>query len=190
MHSSRTMALVSLILLTAASRLIPAELRPWNLTAVGAICLFGGAYFQRRWAAFAVPLTALLLSDIVLAATLYGFASLTQVWFSYVLFALTVQLGTALRQRVSFLGVTAAAVAASAMFFVLSNFQVWLFGYHTYPYTPAGLVACYVAAIPFAQNMLLGNLLYCGLLFGGWELLARGLPVLRRPAAGEYAISR
>jgi hypothetical protein len=170
--------------------LVPAEFRPWNLTAVGAMCLFGGAYFQRRWMAFFVPLAALLLSDVVLAATLYGFGSLTQVWPSYCLWALTVLIGTALRERVNLLSVTAAAIAASGMFFVLSNFQVWLFGYSGYPYTVQGLVACYIAAIPFAQNMLLGNLVYCGVLFGGWELLARGLPGLRQPALARSPVPR
>jgi hypothetical protein len=67
------------------------------------------------------------------------------------------------------------------MFFLLSNFHVWL-GSRTYPQTPAGLLACYVAAVPFAMNMLAANLLYCGLMFGSWELLARRWPALATPA--------
>src|SRR5689334_15212272 len=66
----RAATLVAMIVAAAATRIIP---HPWNFTAVGAMCLFGGAYFRRRWQAFFVPLAALVLSDIVLAATRYDF---------------------------------------------------------------------------------------------------------------------
>jgi len=174
----RAVFLIPMILAAAATRIIP---HPWNFTAVGAMCLFGGAYFPRRWQALVTPLAALLLSDIILAATVYGFGSLRSVWMSYVLFALTVLMGMMLRGRVTFGSVTVTAVGASVMFFLISNFKVWLTG-HGYPHTPVGLWACYVAALPFAQNMLLGNLFYCGVLFGGWELLSLQWPVLRQPA--------
>lgn len=182
MLNSRVLTLLTMILAAAATRLIPPELRPWNFTAVGAMCLFGGAYFERRWLAFAAPLAALLMSDLVLAAVVYGWDSLTYVWMSYVLFALTVLLGMTLRNRVSLLRVTFAAIAASLMFFFVSNFYAWIVGHGGYPYTPAGLFACYLAAIPFAQNMLLGNLFFSGVLFGGYELMARNWSALREPA--------
>jgi hypothetical protein len=173
--SPRAITLATMILAAAATRIIP---HPWNFTAVGAMCLFGGAYFQRRWMAFLVPMVALFLSDIVLAATVYGFRGLNVISMSYLLFALTTLLGMTLRGRVNAFTVPAAAVVASGGFFLVSNFHVWLTG-HTYPHTTAGLMACYTAAIPFAQNMLLGNLVYSGVMFGAWELLQRGLPVLR-----------
>jgi len=184
MFNPRALTLVAIIVAAAATRLIPPEFRPWNFTPVGAMCLFGGAYFIRKWQAFAAPLLALLASDLVLAATVYGFDSLKHVWMSYVLFAATVAIGLTLRGHVTILRVGLAAIGASAMFFLVSNFQVWLLGHgeSSYPHTVAGLLACYAAAIPFAQNMLLGNLFFSGVFFGGWELLQRGLPVLREPA--------
>ena len=67
---------------------------------------------------------------------------------------------------------------SSLLFFVLTNFGVWLVnGY--YPHTVAGLAACYVAAIPFFQNSIAGDLFYTALLFGGFALLQRGVPALR-----------
>jgi hypothetical protein len=52
---------------------------------------------------------------------------------------------------------------------MITNFGVWvLLG--TYPQTPAGLVACYVAAIPYFQNTILSDLLYSLLLFGSFAL--------------------
>jgi hypothetical protein len=76
MLTPRFWALASLTLAVAMTRVIP---HPWNFTPVGALCLFGGACFARRWAAFAVPLAALLLSDLVLAVTLYDLHSLVAI---------------------------------------------------------------------------------------------------------------
>jgi hypothetical protein len=183
MINPRGLVLITMILAAAATRLIPPLAAPyanlWNFTAIGAMCLFGGAYFQRKSIAFLVPMVALFLSDVLLAAVLYGFSSLSVVWMSYLLFGLTTLLGMTLRGRVTFLNVTAAAVVATAGFFLISNFNVWFSG-DFYPHTAAGLATAYIAAIPFAENMLLGNLFYGAVLFGGYELMSMRWPVLRR----------
>jgi uncharacterized protein DUF6580 len=185
MLNHRSLALVGMILLAAVTRLIPpltaGWLPLWNFTAVGAACLFGGAYFRRTWQALLVPLVALLISDLILAATVYGFHSLSQIAGNYVLFAVLALLGTTLRGRVSFLRVTSTSLAASLLFFLASNFSVWVLT-DMYPHTWDGLLACYVAAIPYAQNTVLGDLFYCGVLFGGFELLSARWPALREPA--------
>src|SRR5215510_11825836 len=157
--------MAALALAAAATRLAP---HWWNLTAVGAVCLFGGAYFQRKWAAFVVPLVALAASDVLLQTFVYPGQGPN--YFKYVCFALTVPLGFVLRGRTTFLPVGAAAIGATAMFFLLSNFEVWFSGHGvSYPRTPAGLIECYIAALPFAKNMLFGNLLFSAVLFGGME---------------------
>lgn len=183
MMNPRGPVLVTMILAAAATRLIPPLASPyinlWNFTAIGAMCLFGGAHFRRKSIAFAIPMAALLLSDVLLAATLYGFRGLNVISMSYFLFALTTLLGMTLRSRVTALNVAAAAVIASAGFFLISNFHVWLTG-HSYPHTAAGLGAAYVAAIPFAKNMLLGNLVYSAALFGGYAVLSAKWPALRQ----------
>jgi hypothetical protein len=188
MINPRGLVLVTMILAAAITRLIPPLASPyvnlWNFTAIGAMCLFGGAHFRRKSVAFLVPMAALFLSDVLLAATLYGFRSLNVVWMSYLLFALTTLLGMTLRGRVTFLNVTAAAVVATAGFFAISNFNVW-FTRSMYPHTADGLAAAYIAAIPFAKNMLLGNLFYSAALFGGYELLSLRWPVLRQPALAK-----
>lgn len=175
--------LALLILGAAATRLAP---HWWNLTAIGAVCLFGGAYFRHKWLAFVVPLAALAISDVVLQTFVYpGFGP---TYFKYACFAATVPLGFLLRGRTRLLPVGAAAVAATAVFFLLSNFEVWFAGHGTvYPKTLAGLMACYVAALPFAVNMLYGNLLFSGLLFGGVELY-RSLHAGAAPAPGQAAL--
>jgi hypothetical protein len=187
----RASTLVVMILVAAATRLIPPLAAPyanlWNFTAIGAMCLFGGAYFRRKSVAFLVPMVALFLSDLLLAATIYGFRSLNVVWMSYLLFGLTTLLGMTLRGRVTFFNVAAAAVVATAGFFLISNFHVW-FSQNFYPHTAAGLAAAYIAAIPFAKNMLLGNLFYSAVLFGGYELLSSKWPALRQPAFAKATL--
>jgi hypothetical protein len=181
MLNPRAIALVTMILVAAATRVLP---HPWSFTAVGAMCLFGGAYFRTAWRAFLVPLAALLLSDLLLAATRYGFVTFQypSVWLGYGLFALTVVIGMLLRGRVSVLSVGTAAIGAAVMFFLVSNLLAWAEGHTGQPQTAAGLVAGYVQAIPFARNMVLANLFYSAVLFGGYELMSMRWPVLRQAA--------
>jgi hypothetical protein len=177
------LTVAALVLGAAATRLIP---HWWNLTAVGAVCLFGGAYFQRKWVAFVVPLAALAISDVLLQTFIYP--QYGPSYFKYGCFALIVPLGFLLRGRTKLLPVASSAVAATALFFLLSNFQVWMSGHgRLYPYTAAGLMACYVAALPFSLNMLYGNLLFSGLLFGGMEYFRVRRPALARSASAMPA---
>ena len=71
-----------------------------------------------------------------------------------------------------------ATLAGSVAFFVVSNFGVWECG-ALYPRTPAGLLACYTAALPFFPNSLLGDAAYSTALFGGFALVGSRFPVLR-----------
>jgi hypothetical protein len=170
MLKPRAIALISLVLAAAASRLVP---HPWNLTSIAAVALFGGAYFQDRRLAFAVPLGALFLSDLVFGLY-HGMAVV------YVSFAMIVGIGLWLRSRRQPALIAGAALASSVLFFVLTNFGVWASG-HLYPRTWAGLVTCYTAALPFFRNSLEGDLLYTLVLFGGFALMERRFEVLREP---------
>ncbi len=170
--NSRILVLLSAIVGAAALRLVP---HPPNFTPIGAMALFSGAYLGRRWLAFAAPLGALLLSDLVLGFY-HGQAT---VYFSVALIAM---IGMAALERRSALRVGLAAIASSILFFVITNFGMWLFS-GFYPRTMAGLEACYIAAIPFFQNTVAGDLFYATLLFGGFAALEQILPALRR--AGE-----
>lgn len=168
----RLLALLTAILGAAALRLVP---HPPNFTPIGAMALFSGAYLGRRGLAFVAPLAALLLSDLVL-----GFYAGMN--FVYLAVALTVLIGWALTKHRSPLRIGAAALASSVMFFVVTNFGMWLFS-GIYPPTADGLLACYVAAIPFFQNSVAGDLFYTALLFGGFAIVQRMLPQLRAGAA-------
>ena len=72
------------------------------------------------------------------------------------------------------------ATTAAVLFFLVSNFGVWV-GSTMYPPTGGGLLACYAAGLPFFNHSLLSNLFYCTVLFGGLELAQWRFPVLARP---------
>jgi hypothetical protein len=167
-NHARLIALLSAIALAAVLRLVP---HPPNFTPIGAMALFGGAYLGRRGLAFAAPLGALLLSDLAL-----GFYP--EVIFVYLGVALTVLIGWALSKRRTVVSVGAAALASSLVFFLVTNFGVWLVMDY-YPKTFSGLAACYVAAIPFFQNSVAGDLFYAALLFGGFRIAELLVPTLR-----------
>jgi len=162
----RAVLLLAIIFGAAALRLLP---HPSNFTPIGALALFAGAHFDdKRWA-FIVPLAAMFLSDILI-----GFHSGMPI--IYTAFAAIVCMGFLLKQNKTALRVTGASLAAAAFFFVVSNFAVWVFD-GIYPMTLQGLVTCYIAAIPFFQNWLMGTLFYAAVLFGGLALAERKVPI-------------
>lgn len=185
MFNPRTITLITMILAAAATRVLP---HPWNFTAVGAMCLFGGATFQRRSLAFIVPLLALFVSDLVIAFTTYDGDLASMTMFKYSLFGLTVLMGMAIRERANLTNVLGMSLAASVMFFLLSNGHYW-YTATLYPHTPEGLLTCYIAAIPFAQNMLYANVFYSVVLFGGLHLLQQRWPALANPFAAKLTLA-
>lgn len=168
----------ALIVAAAFSRLIP----HWpNFTAVAAIALFGGAKFGNKLIAFVIPLAALFLTDLVL-----GFhGTMVPV---YAAFGVTVLLGMSLRNRTSALNVGMTAVAASVIFFLVTNFGSWL-TMPMYTKDAAGLMMAYLNGLAFFNdgsmgvspfiNTLIGDLFYSGVLFGSFALATRRIPALR-----------
>lgn len=170
-----------LILLVALSRMIP---HPLNFSPVGSIALFGAAYYSRRYWAYLIPVLAMWISDLAVNNILYAQYFGHFVWFysgavfTYGAFLLIVLFGTFILKKVRINRLLVAAPGASVIFFLTSNFGVWLSS-GMYPHTVSGLMSCYAAGLPFFQNTLLGNLFYCVLLFGAFELSVRKIPQLQ-----------
>jgi lysylphosphatidylglycerol synthetase-like protein (DUF2156 family) len=173
--SRRVWAMTGIVMLAALSRLVP---HPPNVTPVAAMALFGGAYMVNRKLAYGLPLVAMSLSDVVLGFTLYGKAILMSQPVVYACIVLTVWLGKRIRDRKSTLNVVVIAWVSSILFFVVTNFAVWASG-HRYPKSLAGIQSCYVAAIPFFRNSLVGDMLFTAVLFGGFALLEKSVACLR-----------
>jgi hypothetical protein len=169
--NTRLITLSLIIFAIAMFRVLP---HPPNVSPVAAMALFGGAYFSDRRVAFLVPFLALLLSDFLIGlheTMIYVYAG----------FALTVVIGFWIRKKLNVSRIAFAVVASSVLFFMISNLGAW-FTSGLYPMTMDGLVQAYVAAIPFFQNSLLGNMAFTILLFGGFALLQRNIPGMAESA--------
>jgi len=164
----KILASVLLIGLAIAARLLP--LSP-NFTPLAAIALIAGIYLGGKWAV-ALPLLALLASDFFIG--FYGWRLLLAVYGS---FALIGVFSFWLRKNKSLLNLFIASCLSSFLFFVITNAAVWYFS-SWYSHDLNGLFACFVAALPFWRNTLLGNIFYSSLLYGvgefvrvrGWRL--------------------
>jgi hypothetical protein len=165
--NKRQIVLTGIVIAAAMARLMP---HPPNVTPIAAMALFGGAFLPNRRLAYALPLAAMLLSDIVLGITLYGKAMLASQPIVYACLLGTVAMGKLIRDRRSALNVGTVTLASSLMFFGVTNFSVWAAG-SLYPRTLAGLVVCYTAAILFFRNSLMGDMAFTATLFGGFALL-------------------
>ena len=155
---------IGLIVLGIISRLIP---HPWNATPVMAIALFGGTYLPKRLA-IVLPLAIIVLSDAII-----GFHN--TILFTWGAFVLTGMLAWWIRRRPDATRVITGAVTGSVLFFIITNFGVWVVG-ELYPRTAAGLWQCYVAAIPFFRSTPLGDVVYTTVFFGGYALVSRFHP--------------
>jgi hypothetical protein len=145
------------------ARLVP---HPWNVTPVMAIALFGGTYLSRRWAIL-LPLAIVAASDLLI-----GWHN--TVPFTWGAFVLTGALAWWIRSSPGPARIFAGSLSGSTLFFLLTNFGVWVNG-DLYPRTAEGLWRCYVAAIPFFRNALIGDLIFTAALFGGYALAAAQL---------------
>jgi hypothetical protein len=157
-------------------------------TPIGAMGLFGGAYFSKRWKAYVFPLAALLLSDLAVnLIVLKGqYGIMYQGWYGvYAVFALIVFLGQQLLKKVTIANVLIAAVAASFAHWLLTDLMSFFSptGLDLRTNLPFaknwdGLVQCYLQGLPFMRNFLAGTLMYSGLMFGAFELAKRRFPAL------------
>ncbi|GIV25162.1 MAG: hypothetical protein KatS3mg026_0854 [Bacteroidia bacterium] len=157
-------AMGGLLLIGIGGRLLP---HPPNFTPLEALALYSGAWIRPWWAALAVPLTVMALTDALL-----GWHAL---WpFTWGGMLAGVFLGRWLLQPGSWYAAAGLGLTQSTLFFLLSNFGVWLQGH--YGYTFAGLLACYLAAIPFFHYQALGALTYTTL---GWLIERYLFPILQ-----------
>ena len=150
-------------------RVVP---HPWNFAPIGAIALFGGAKFDRRAFGIAMPLLTMLIGDAFI-----GFHSAMPV--IYATYALIAVIGMFLRNRESVPAVGGAALLSSTIFFITTNFDMWARG-TTYAKTAAGLVTCYVAAIPYFGNTIASDLLFSAIFFGAFAIAERKIPAFAK----------
>lgn len=185
--NTRNTVLILMIVAAGAFRLVSYKY-PYvlsNFTPVGAIALFGGAYFTDKWKAYLIPLLTLFLSDIALN---YLYTSKLVLFYSgsiwlYLCFAIMVFVGSMIK-KATVVNVLLASLVSVAIHWLIMDLP-WLYG-ALYPHTLAGYGQSLVAAIPFEKNMIMGDVLFGLILFGGFELAKSKYGTLR--SSREFAV--
>lgn len=133
-----------------------------NFAPVAAIALFAGAYLDRRLVPW-VPLAIMVATDLIIG--LHDIVLYT--WGAFILIGF---IGMSLRGRLTAPRIAGMTVLSSLVFFVITNFGVWL---AWYPMTAQGLTDCYIKALPFLRNDLAANLIGALVMFGSYEFFKR-----------------
>ncbi len=149
-----------------------------NFAPVAAIALFSGCFFRSRWTALCVPLLVMALSDLVvggyeavLMVAVYGMLALPVVMRGAIRRLLDFESPSARRLAVSAAGLLGCSLVSSLLFFAVTNSVVWATS-AIYEPTLAGLVSCYVQAIPFFRYTLAGDAFFAFALFGSYALFS------------------
>jgi len=174
--------IVALIMIGILGRIIP---HPPNFTPIIAIALLASHVFKNKWIVILTPLMAMWISDLVINNYLYaGYydsllifsSSFLWVYGPIICIAL---LGTVLIKKVKISNIALSSISGSLIFFLVTNFGVWISG-TMFPKSLFGLIECYTFALPFFGNALVGDLVYCTILFTSYSLAFSGGIVLHK----------
>jgi hypothetical protein len=179
LNKSLIWSLVLLTLVVALYRIIPG--RPYGFAPQWAMAVFAGAVVKDRKWAFVLPVLSMFISDLLYQVlymkgltTMAGFYE--GQWQNYLLFALLVVIGFAIK-KINALNVFLASLAAPTVYFILSNFVVWASASPNAglgrPKTFSGLMMCYGDGIPFYGTSLIATVLFSGILFGAYYFISK-----------------
>lgn len=161
-NKEKIVAVIILFIVGISYRLFP---HPANFAPVAAIALFSGFYFRRFF--IFIPIAIMFISDLFIG--FYDWKLMGVVYLSFILIGLA---GILMRKNKSILSVVGFSLFGSVLFFILTNFAVWFFA-KWYSHDFRGLMDCYMMAIPFFKNTLLGDLFYTSIIFGCYEVIAQ-----------------
>lgn len=180
MKNTKTLiwSFILLVFIAAVYRVIPG--RPYGFAPQWAMAIFAGAVTKNKKWALIMPVVSMFISDLLYQLLYVG--GLTDMqgfyegqWQNYILFALLVFIGFAIK-KLNLINIAAASFAAPTVYFLLSNFIVWA-GNGTRglgrPKTSNGLLLCYSDGIPFYLTSIAATLVFSAILFGTFVLISR-----------------
>ena len=168
---SKPIILVGIILIAAATRIIP---HPHNFAPIAALALFGSYNFKNFFKGLLIPFLAIFGSDLFINNVTYAQYQEGFVWvskgsiFIYIAFLAIALLGKLTLKNTKIESLIKTSLVSSIVFFVLSNVGVWLAS-GMYSPTLGGLAECFFMAIPFFGNTVIGDLFYITALFGVYD---------------------
>ena len=182
----RFAVLVIFIIVVGSLRIFnAAELTAWsNFTPIGAMAMFGGAYFKQRWKSFAFPLLTLFVGDIIIHTVIYDGLYEGRPLI-YIAFSMIVLIGILIIRQVTVKNIAAASIVSTLSFWLIADFAVWMGGgIDVRTQVPLsrdihGLLQCYWQGFPYMINFLLGTLFYSAVMFGVFEWMQKRFPALQ-----------
>lgn len=150
-----------------------------NFTPIGAMALFAGAYFSNKIKALGITFLALLVGDIFINYSFYHQFVLFYdgAIYVYISFFLMIFIGTFIK-KVNVQNVVLASLASVLVHWLITDIQPLVSG--MYPATFSGYIDALIMAIPFEKNLLLGNLVFGTIMFGGFELAKKRFTILSK----------
>ncbi len=153
-HNTYIAILIVIVSVGIAARLVP---HMDNFVPITALSLLAAVYLPRKLA-LVTPLAMMITSDLFIG--LHNTVLFT--WGSFVLIAL---IGGLIYKKTNKQStVVLFSPFAATLFFVVTNFGVWLAG-GLYPHTWSGLVNCYTLALPFFRATLVSDIVYTPVVF-------------------------
>ncbi len=164
---------ILMILAAAFSRL---ALYPYNFSPIIGMAVFSGAVIKDKRLAFAMPILAMFLSDVLfelfkVAPGFWGWGQLV----GYAILALITVIAFSMK-KINIISVAGYSIGASILFFFLSNSSFFVFDnpiYHTYPQSLSGYFDALIGGLPFLWKSIPTDLAYCAILFGGYYLMEK-----------------
>ena len=146
-----TLLVLGVLLVGVMFRFVP---HPMNFTPVIALALLAGRWMKSP-VGVCLPVLVMLLSDLIL-----GFSTISYVVYGSLglIYALGVW-----QNAGGYKGLALQSVVGASVFFIVTNGGAWWLS-GMYPHTLEGLMASWVAGLPFFHNTLLSTVLY-GLAF-------------------------
>jgi uncharacterized protein DUF6580 len=178
----KNIVLLAIIVIVAALRLASFYgVGPLTLfSPVGAMALFGSAYFKDRITPFLFPLLTLFISDLIVSFTLfpqYRVGLLYSGWYwTYSAFALMILAGKYLLREVNVRNTVLAIIAATLIHWVVTDFGMCI---QENTFTMQMYIEKLGTAIPYELRFMAGTALYCALMFGSFEFLSKRYPSLK-----------
>ena len=163
----KVILICAIIFLVSLTRIFP---HPPNFTPILALAIFGGAYLPNRITAISLPIISMFISDLII-----GFHS--QIFSIYATIILLSILGHLMKTK-NFKNFAITGFTGSLIFFIITNFSVWLGG-SLYPLTIDGIIQCYIMAIPFFHNTLISTMLFLTILFFGYTFAEKKISNLK-----------
>ena len=153
------LAALIMVIIGVSARLLP---HPANVAPITALALFSGVYLSKKF--FFIPLIAMLISDYFI-----GFYGITMLYV-YGSFFIIWLIGLVLKNENTPGNTVRASLSSSILFYLITNFGVWVHPHSFYQQNFAGLMESYYMGLPFFRNTILGDLFYTVTFIRGYEI--------------------